>query len=262
MKYLIGIDLDGTLLNSSEVITEYTQNTLRSINNDGHKVIISTGRSYLGAINYHNQLGLGLPLITLNGSLISLPDGTHIKKTLPNNLVVEMFNTLKPLIITALFNCVDTMYSYNHNEELEKLFNGATSSNVYEFDVNNINYDILNGVVLINAKDKEAFESYFNDKIIKSRFWGVYNGVCFFDVYLEGISKASALKEVLDYYQMDTNKLITFGDGPNDLEMIKLAKYGFAMKNGADKVKEISYQVTTYTNNEDGVAKQLLKVIK
>lgn len=262
MKYLIGIDLDGTLLNSSETITDFTKNTLTDLYTKGHKVILSTGRSYLGAINYYKELNLDLPLITLNGSLISLPNGKHIKKTLPNELVKDMFNTLKPLIITALFNCVDEMYSYNHNLELEKLFNGASSSNIKDFDVNNINYEILNGVTLVNVEDKEAFESYFEDKIIKSRFWGVYNGVCFFDIYLDGISKASALKELLDHYEMDWNNLITFGDGPNDVEMLKLAKQGYAMKNAKDIVKTISYKVTEFDNNNDGVAKELLKIIK
>ena len=42
-KYLIALDMDGTLLNKDHIISLETLNYLKKLNKDGHKIIISSG---------------------------------------------------------------------------------------------------------------------------------------------------------------------------------------------------------------------------
>ena len=51
---------------------------------------------------------------------------------------------------------------------------------------------------------------------------------------------------------------MAFGDGENDIEMIKQADIGIAMKNGCDKVKEIADHITDSVD-EDGIYTYLVK---
>ena len=53
---------------------------------------------------------------------------------------------------------------------------------------------------------------------------------------------------------------MAMGDGENDIEMLKFAGWGVAMKNAREDVKKVANVVTT-SNNEDGVAKAIEKYI-
>ena len=54
---------------------------------------------------------------------------------------------------------------------------------------------------------------------------------------------------------------MSFGDGENDLSMIRMAGIGVAMENAPDGVKESADYITARTNNEDGVAEVLEKFV-
>ena len=63
-KKLIALDLDGTLLRPDGTISEFTQKTIKDVQNKGHQVVIATGRPYRMAIDHYKTLGLETPLIT------------------------------------------------------------------------------------------------------------------------------------------------------------------------------------------------------
>ena len=53
-------------------------------------------------------------------------------------------------------------------------------------------------------------------------------------------SKGVAIEKVLDYYQIPVSEAIAFGDGGNDIEMLKTVGHGVAMGNATEDVKEIA----------------------
>lgn len=260
MRKVIGIDLDGTLLNDKKAISDFTKQTLAELIKFNNRVVLATGRNYYGAVDYYNQLKLRTPLITMNGALITFPDGTQVKKVIPKKTVKDLYEKLNHLFITGVFNGSDKVLSINANKELEELFNGGKTPNSVDFDPNTIDdEDILNVVALIKETDIKEFEAYFEGLEISPRFWGSHNGECFYDIHLTHVSKASALEEVLETLKLTKDDLITFGDGPNDIEMIKLAKDGIAMKNAKQELKDVADYVTDFDNDNDGIANYLIQ---
>ena len=73
-KKMIALDLDGTLLRSDNTISDYTVETIKKIQNKGHKVVIATGRPYRMALEHYRRLELSTPMISFNGSLTHLPE--------------------------------------------------------------------------------------------------------------------------------------------------------------------------------------------
>ena len=71
---MIALDLDGTLLRSDNTISDYTVDTIKKIQEKGHKVVIATGRPYRMALEHYRRLQLETPMITFNGSLTHLPE--------------------------------------------------------------------------------------------------------------------------------------------------------------------------------------------
>ena len=69
-KYLIALDMDGTLLNNNNQISNLTKEYLINLASQGHKIIISSGRPIRGIISYYNELKLDTPIICYNGAYI------------------------------------------------------------------------------------------------------------------------------------------------------------------------------------------------
>ena len=71
MEYkLIAFDMDGTLLNNNNQISNLTKKYLIKLASQGHKIIISSGRPIRGIISYYKELKLNTPIICYNGAYI------------------------------------------------------------------------------------------------------------------------------------------------------------------------------------------------
>ncbi len=68
-----------------------------------------------------------------------------------------------------------------------------------------------------------------------------------------GIDKGRALAGALPKLGIDASEVIAFGDGQNDVSMLRWAGTGVAMGNAVDEAKAAADMVTA-SNNEDGIA--------
>ena len=66
----------------------------------------------------------------------------------------------------------------------------------------------------------------------------------FADVNVKGLSKKVGIDKMLEYFDIPLNQTMAFGDGGNDIEMLKHVAIGVAMGNAAEHVKEIADHVT------------------
>ena len=67
-----------------------------------------------------------------------------------------------------------------------------------------------------------------------------------------GASKGDGVQKFLEYEGIDPSKVMAFGDGENDIEMLKLVGLGVSMGNARTIVKNVA-DIVTLTNNEGGV---------
>ncbi|HHW79896.1 MAG TPA: Cof-type HAD-IIB family hydrolase [Acholeplasmataceae bacterium] len=261
MKYMIVIDLDDTLLNNKKTITKENIEIIKKLKDLGHYILLATGRAFHGAIDFYNELNLNTLLITDNGALISNPSNNNfnnIIKKIPKNIFTDMLDNTLDTIASASINKDSNVYSHNYSKELDYSFNGAYPKEVFEIDYYKLPFDPMNLAVAVYANKKEKFEAYFkNNQTIDARHWGSDTKYSYYDIHLRSVSKASAIVYALNYYNVDINNLITFGDGVNDTEMLALTKHGTAMLNAKDTVKEHANNITKYDYNNSGVGKHL-----
>lgn len=78
----------------------------------------------------------------------------------------------------------------------------------------------------------------------------------FLELVPKGIDKAQSLRRLLAKINLTPADMIAFGDGYNDLSMLKLAGMGVAMANAAPEVRADADYITL-SNEEDGVAAAL-----
>ena len=73
-----------------------------------------------------------------------------------------------------------------------------------------------------------------------------------------GCDKGKAIKVLNDYLGIETKESMAFGDGENDIKMLKAAGVGIAMKNGSKKLLEKA-DVICDSVQQDGIYKELVK---
>lgn len=268
MKYLIACDLDGSLLDSKSEITKKTKQVLTELKNKGHIIVIATGRSFEGAIAKYHELSLDTALITDNGGSIENPVDLNFAKQktyIPLHIVRDLFISTKPYITSVVFSEDNTIYVYNFHDILKRYFMGHTKRKVVKPDFSKLTVQPTGLTYLVSIDNMKKFEACVTSKfsdILSYRLWGTDNEVSLYEVYLKHISKSSALSYLLDCYSIKTEQLITFGDGVNDIEMLRDAHLGVAMKNATAKTKSFANDVTKFTNDEDGIAKYLIEYFK
>ena len=72
------------------------------------------------------------------------------------------------------------------------------------------------------------------------------------EIFSKGVSKYNAIKVIMEKEKMSNDSVISFGDGLNDVDMIKNSGIGVAMGNALDVLKDVSDYVTI-SHNDDGI---------
>ena len=73
------------------------------------------------------------------------------------------------------------------------------------------------------------------------------------------VNKGDVVKKICKEYQYKNT--MAFGDDMNDLSMLEVVDYGYAMKNASKYLLGKTKYMTEYTNEEDGVAETILKYV-
>ena len=87
------------------------------------------------------------------------------------------------------------------------------------------------------------------------------SGENWLDISNMNAHKGYALEKVMKTYNFKSDEVMVFGDYNNDLEMLALSDYGFAMANAHPNVKKAA-KYSTLSNDENGVEHILKLLIK
>ena len=85
----------------------------------------------------------------------------------------------------------------------------------------------------------------------------LYTNEAVYRIANPGAKKVDALQVVCRHYGFSMENVIAFGDDVNDVEMLKKAGFGVAMKNAVPQAKDGADLVLQWSNEEDGVARFL-----
>lgn len=107
---------------------------------------------------------------------------------------------------------------------------------------------------------KELLEN--NDEIDIITMQDSFDNKKWFDIIAKGCSKSNAIKYLKNYLNIDTKDIIAFGDGLNDIEMLKECGRGVALLNALYEVKEVADDITKYDNDHDSVIEYLKLYLK
>ncbi|WP_438839129.1 HAD hydrolase family protein [Streptococcus pluranimalium] len=109
----------------------------------------------------------------------------------------------------------------------------------------------------IPPKKTTTINDYFN-KAFPGQITGTSSGNGNIDLIATGVHKGAALGYLLAKWGLSSAQLATFGDGGNDIEMLAMTDYSYAMANGSDKVKAVA-NFQALSNDQSGIEDLLHK---
>lgn len=77
-----------------------------------------------------------------------------------------------------------------------------------------------------------------------------------------GVDKVTGINRLQERYGIASDQIMTFGDNENDLKMLQMTPYGFAMQNATAQFKQQVNNVTQADNNHDGVLATIQQMIE
>lgn len=247
------LDIDGTLISfKTNKIPESTQKAITSLREKGIKVIVATGRS-INSLDHIKHITFD-GFITFNGSYCITTEGKVMYKTYINaadikNLVSYAQNF--PLSYSLMYE--DKVEINDATPEVVGMYGHVNLPVPPIHDKENIDTDhVLQANIFMGPEDEKRFMETIMPNSSASRWTPL-----FADVNHGGISKSTGIKQFCDYFGIDISQTMAFGDGGNDIEMLKFTRIGVAMGNANANVKEIADYITDDVDNH-GIESALL----
>lgn len=248
-KKLLFFDVDSTLYShKSNSIPKSTIEAIRIAKQNGHKIVLATGRSkkLTDLLDIFKYIDFDY-FVTINGTLV-LDKDDNIIFSLPCNK--EAINNVLKLVdkhnLNLCFINKDDYYLYKDEDKRSHL-----------------GYDPLHIPIpkKLEYKDEDIYQMnlFCEDEYIKEFIELTGNYLSYskldnygYDVYAKDQTKATGIKHLLESLNIDKKDTFAFGDGHNDKEMIEFCEVGIAMGNAIQKVKDASDYITDDIDN-DGI---------
>ena len=237
---MIATDMDGTLLDPrGELDLPRLTAVLDQLEERNIKFVIATGNEIQRMRLLLGDLTERMTLIVANGARI-------FEK---NEMLLGTF--WQPDLI------VDTLaYFQGQEREVHLVVTSTKGGFVQDGTAFPMISKIMTEEMAVHFYKRMNFVPNLQDHPFEEAFAGrlsaVTSGYGAIDIIQEGLHKAWGLRQLMDRWQIKSKEIMAFGDSENDLEMLELADFSYAMENGDEKIKRIASRLAP-ANSEAGV---------
>ncbi|WP_295728525.1 Cof-type HAD-IIB family hydrolase [uncultured Limosilactobacillus sp.] len=253
---VVAFDMDGTFLNDNKQYNHpLFKHILQTFQAQKRHLVVASGDPLECLRRFFPDEQDQLTIIAENGAQIFANGQEILTKTLDPALAHKVINYLvhtmqiEPVISghlqgyfpkNASQSTIDHLAFYYPNYQLVDNFNQLPNDQFFQIS-------FLVDDDQIEAAVQELTSQFGNQLVITP------SGNGSMDLTIPGINKGWALKQLLDRWHLSSNELAAFGDGGNDVSMLKLAARSFAMPNGGQAVHAVATTEAVADNNHDGV---------
>jgi Cof subfamily protein (haloacid dehalogenase superfamily) len=271
---LLGVDIDGTLLNPEFQISPADMAALRRADAEGVEVVVVTGRRHTFALPIVQQLGFDLWIISSNGAITrSLVGETFHRDLLPvdtcRRLCLHMQEFRGNTVLTFDTEAKGAIV-LEHMDELNASIQRWLEKNLQFIDFvvpieDSLTSDPVQAMFcgpiprMQQALAALAASNLDSDiTVLRTEYEA--RDLSIVDVLNRGCSKGHALERWAGYRGIPRKEVMAIGDNYNDIEMLAFAGVPFIMGNAAPELRRDGWTVTL-PNDQNGVAAAIERVL-
>ena len=243
---LIALDLDGTLLDSQKRLSSRNERVLKECIRRGIWIVPCTGRIWFGVPDFIRSFPGIRYAITTNGAVVE----DVIESKILDERKLTWQQAAELLELAKKFHTMYDVYTDGHAFGEERFLNHMEDFGI-ESALQKMVRDTREAVpdVEERSRARAALEAR-GDVLVSSSF---PNNL---EINAIGASKGEAILRLAAHLGIRPEETMGFGDGENDISMIRMAGVGVAMGNGAENLKAEADYITGI-NDEDGVAQAI-----
>lgn len=263
MIRLVALDIDGTLLDTSNRLTDANAAAVRQAVERGVPVVLATSRWFYLARRTADSLGLTTPLICHNGALVKRPDDEHelLHLRLDQRFAHEA-TTLGDERQYAMFTTLDhvTYMRPQGNVDPQRL---PPDLQVARRQAELVAQGAPTAILVFGeeAVDEmyETFHGSYGQRVNFSRNYSLTFPHYLVMTHAEA-DKGRALELVCRELGVDPKDALAIGDSQADVAMFRVVGCAVAMGNAPESVRQAAAAVAP-VNDEDGVAWALKRFV-
>lgn len=267
---IIALDLDGTLLNSNKELTERNYRALEAAAARGIEIVPTTGRFYDAMPQVIRDLPFVNYAITINGAQVAhVRTGDVLYRAeIPWQQAVEIMSVLDTLQV--VYDCFMDNAAFM-TAALKERIDECTDDPHYRKMVRELRQSVpeLKAFITKRGQDVQKSQFFTMDMALRQRmlnelprrFPGIITTAALLhnvEINHERANKGAAVLALAEHLGCGAENVMAFGDGLNDLSMIRAAGTGVVMANAFDEVKRYADYITDDCDH-DGVAAAIEK---
>ena len=248
----VAFDLDGSLARADHRVSPRALRALQELEARGVPPIIVTGRSVAAARVPWGQAGLSAPVISCNGAVIEDPaSGEHlVEHHLPIEVVSSILDVAERVDVTPTL-WTPTRIHASRRDASVALVEALNNETVAVGPLARVaSHEPVVKAMLGGSKERLDAMTGF---IVGEVPWMMRSLNEFFETTPPGVSKAEALRLVLDRLGVPAEACLGVGDGDTDVEWLTSIGMAVAPANARATVRDVVARVIGH-HDEDGVA--------
>ena len=252
--------MDGTLLNSQHEVSPRFFHLYKALRTKGIHFAAASGRQYNSIVNKLQPIRDEIFVIAENGGLamfgdreiVSTPLNGAIKNTVLDSLKISQ--EVHPVLCAR-----NNAFVSGHSEDFLRVLREYYT----EFKIIDDLYTFQEEVMKIAVYHFDSSEEFIYPLVapFEESLMVKISGQHWVDISHPNAHKGYALQKIQNQLSIGPGETLVFGDYNNDLEMMALSDYSFAMANAHPNVlKAAKYQ--TVSNDQFGVESILESLLK
>jgi len=262
MVKLIAVDMDGTFLNSQKTYDKQRfQVILDELKKRKIRFVVASGNQYAQLASFFPEYIEDITFIAENGMLILDKGEILFEKHFSKELILAVTVYLKETYpgIQMVINGMKASYLERRmSSKFKQLIQFYCPAYEWVEDLLALDFEnekYIKFVLDVPPSKTESISQDLSEKFSKE-ILPVSSGHGNIDLIVPGNDKANGLKILSDRWKISPQEMMAFGDGQNDLTMLKYVGHSYAMSNAAPVVKQAAKYEAPH-NNKNGVLQVL-----
>ena len=258
---LVVSDVDGTLLNKEYELPEQCCEMVHKLMGKNIMFTLATQRIHSSIVPLARELGIEIPIITLNGALIQDVDGNNLlHRSLIQEKKVDKALRLADKYFVRIALCHNDHIVFTEDNSVFQDFLGqigvdyklVDSYDKYKSETNHIFMAGNERENILKVERKMRFFSH--RKIIVSKFRSQsQSSLHKLEIMPAKTTKKTGMAKLAKYLGIKKDELVVIGDWYNDRELFDYGGLNVTLKDSVAELKHKAHYVSPYTNEEDGV---------